>query len=307
MGLFDTNVEKTFFAGFIVFLVSSAGLLLFIISKLFMGEYLYLGLTKNENIRTKYKKDIARWDRFKWVVFGIFVISLLYSVMYAGLWLGQGLFIKLNGLIINWGRWLLVSFVALIFVYITTFIISDKSISKAHAFFATFWAVVVILSLLAATWSQTDETRILWLVFSIISALITGALLVFPVNMFLSHKEIHRKSIDPLIYSNMHTSSSITTTNGRQLGERQKSDLVKPKNSVYNFTRIIFFSVILFAYWCYLLIWLLSESNELINAINFDGEAIAYLVLDFILLIPIAIFLIIRVNVKISSDHFKKQ
>ena len=316
MGLFDTNVDKAFFSGFILFIISSAVLLVFNAVKLFIGELLHLKLlrSKDVSVNTRLQKDIRRWNRFKWVFFSLFTISLLFTVLYGALWFGQGVALRPSGFKIIWGRWLVLTFISIVFVYMTAAVVSVKIMPAPEQFFATFYSALTILALLAATLSQSSSTRLLWVFFSLFFGILVGLLLIFTINMIHSSKETHREEE---AYNKKNIKGNSRRNNGSYNPQQyyNKNNL-KPQGSqgnstiqqqppTYNYTKMIFFAVIVLAYLAYFMVWILSDSNELIQVISFPAEVITYLVLDVIFIYPITLFLLIRVNVSIESDRFE--
>ncbi len=218
----------------------------------------------------KNKRDISlslfmsRWDRFVWIFFSLFTITFLLILLYASLWLGQGLSLKPNAIVVNWGRWLILSIASIIVVACYMYFVS-KIRYTPQAFFSVFFGFLSILFILFATLSQTRNTSVLWMIASLISAFFTTLLFLFPKNTLLKRH-----------YHHHHNPSN-------------KSKLPHKR---FSYKRTVFVSAIIIAYWLNFIVWVLAKSNEITTVLDFDVENLLYLIIDIVMIYIILMYLI---------------
>lgn len=291
------NIEAVYISGFFLFLAASIFFIVLYFFKIYLGEkkikkYLrdhgdHASLNKGDiGIIIKDKKGrkgeiplslfILRWSRFSWVFFCLFTITMLLTLLYAALWLGQGLSLTPTGLITTWGRWLIFSISSIIVVSCYMYSVS-KIRYTVQGFFSVFHGFLSMLFILSATLSQTRGTSILWMVASLISAFFTALFMLFPVNTLLRRN-----------YRYGNGSNSKKSNTDRR----------------FSWKRTVFVSAIVLAYWLYFTIWVLSKSNEITTVLDFGAENLSYLIIDIVMVYVILMYLV-WIMFKRTNEHKK--
>jgi hypothetical protein len=246
------DTATIFLVGFFVFL--AGGVFLF-------GTYIFYILRSQAKLANLKCADAfsvclttTRW------LYPVFFTSLfLLAALYMSMYLNQGISARPNLLLVMWERWVILGVIGFLYAVCLNYYMTILSHDE-QSFFMVIFYTLSYWSLLGAALSQTTQTRVLWLVVSIVAAILAILFYVYPDNKFACHHHI--------------------TT----------------RFAYYKF----FFAVILIAYAYYILIFILAASNELTSAISFQGEAIAYLVGDalFVLLFALVLAIATFVDMK---------
>lgn len=198
-----------------------------------------------------------------WGYFTLFSICLILTYLYAALWQMQGMALKPFGIIVNYGRWVAWSIIfglGILYIYLQNENWYNKSF-KTQGFYSVFWGVISMVTIIFATLTLTNSSKIFSMVSSMIAAFISLSLLFFPNNIFfeLDFIFINHKSHHETIF---HTGSH-------------------PK-----LIRTLFVIALILWYIANIIIWFFSESNEIVTSslLDFTNEAIAYLVFDSLLI-----------------------
>jgi hypothetical protein len=283
------SIQAIYISGFFIFLVASIIFLLIYLWKIWKKEE-WIGKKIDKNYKSygrgimfnaipseKEEKStrgsisfnvfMERWNRFRWIYFTMFAITFLLTLLYASLWTGQGLSIKPNSLIIIWSRWVIYLLISILVTIAYSFFVA-KIRYTTQSFFIIFFGFMTILFLLFATLSQKIEPTVLWMIATLVSAFLTTFLSISPRNTLLSR-----------------TSSPSSSTSEQSIRKR--------KNKKFSRKRILFFLLIIIGFWLNFIIWLLAASNEVTSVILFDGENLAYLLIDIILVLIVLLALLV--------------
>jgi len=251
---------------------------------------------------------IAYIDKTIWYYVTLFSICFILTFLYAALWQGQGTVTTITMKIVNWARWVAFSIIAALFIGYTTYHLveedrisndlnssinmnSRKSMNASsdslingsfylQIFFAVLFAVFSMIFIYFATLSQTTSTRILSIIFSCISAAVVVVFLFIPRNSFF-------QKIYYLSSSSSATpapSSPSTTYRKSPINNPDKPSVVRTGYPM-SIQRIILYTFVLLFFLLNILIWLISDSNEIItngNGLTLLYEAVSYLITDSI-------------------------
>ncbi len=194
-------------------------------------------------------------------IYGALLIDCVFFVwLYATQYQGQGIAVSPDGFDLLWTRWLVLAVVALINAITLTYVMTYKS-RDIQSLVLILFAPFAYVALFFATTSQTAEERGTNLFFSLFFYLLAGLAYLFPYNKWRVEGSRYHPDID---------------------GE--------PWAAYYHRA---FYVLLVVAYVAYVLVWVLSDSNELTSVINFDAQAITYLVLDALMLGLFALYMII--------------
>jgi hypothetical protein len=254
------DLRVTFIVGFSLFVAGGA------LTLLAYAYYLYRGYASWYQWQQSNQKSGTTqlmWLKTQWLYVTLFTVFFFLSLLYMSQYLGQGLIVRIDGTVVLWERTLVWAVLALCFAYQATNIWDNQGTSNAdvRSFFIIFYSVFVMLFLFAADLSQTQGTQLLWILASLLGALVLLALWLMP----------------HLQQNNAYGVSELAQ-------ERQQNQVV---------VRVFMFFVVA-VYVLTFIVWFLSASNHFTDAINARGEAIAYLVIDLLLTIPLALFVIWR-------------
>lgn len=238
----------------------------------------------SEKPKTRRSFRIAFIDRTIWYYVILFAICLILVILYVALWEGQGISITITLQIVNWGRWVAFSIIAALFIGYVSFHISTEDEIKyrsvdvqyntsksfyAQVFFATLFAVSSMVSIVFATLSQNNSSRIFWIVISCIFAALSLIFHFIPRNSFFE------------IYYDIPSSSSSSSYNKRNTQSTDQIRLGYPMS----IQRIVLLTMVLAFFLLNILIWFLSNSNEfVVNGLTLYYESLSYLILDSILI-----------------------
>lgn len=210
-------------------------------------------LTKTKFYKTsKYK--ISSENSYVWGFFTIFIISFIFTYLYSILDQEQGIYRKPYGFKVIYARWIAYS---LIYGLIMHFY-------KPNDFFITFFGIISMIFILFATYSIPFKSKIISIISSLFSIMIIIILWFLPSNNIFNKNFKDKGQYGKILKTEYCISSSINT---------------------------YFLIFLILIYMINLSIWIISESNEIINeGIDFKNETIAYLVIDFVLVYTMTIY-----------------
>jgi hypothetical protein len=248
------ELRTTFIVGFTLFVVGGVVTLLAYLYYLRRGHATFCLWQQQQKPCCAH----LMWLKTQWLYVVLFTVFFMLSLLYMAQYLGQGFLVRLDGTVVLWLRLLVWALLALCFAYQITHILGNQGTSNAdvRGFFLLLYSALALLFLFAATLSQTQGTRLLWVLASLIAALVTGGLWFMP--------------------SMLQSDTPVTELQA----ERQQTDLY----------RTLFVLLAVAVYVLTFVVWFLSASNQFTTAIDARGEAIAYLVLDLILTVPLLLF-----------------
>ncbi len=228
--------------------------------------------------------DHVHWLHSIWIYLLLFTEFLLMASLYATNAVGYGFYVKSNLHVINVVRWLSIAIVGSLFQVCLAYIMTNdhrtwnnkkkKTHIGAQNFFIILYYAMSQLSIFFATITVNRNAHILGMVASLVCFIISVLLYFFPSDKI---------SIDEgtVIRDNIFTSRNLAGAYTRKIEE-----------SIMATYRIAFLVIIILTYVINFIIWFLSRSNDMSEAVSLNGEAITYLVSDFLLLVPFSAILI---------------
>jgi hypothetical protein len=264
-----TETSTIFLIGFFIFLVS--GVVLFI-------AYLYYIWRGKQMIRCTRCSVEERetlhvgWTPTRWIYPVLFLSLLLMALLYMSMFLSQGVSVKPNMLLVMWERWLILGLVALLYSVCLTYIMTIRSFDD-QSFFLVFLYTLAHFFMLGAVLSQTLETRLLWLISSVVAFALAVLFYFYPINKFLACYHLP---------------------------------------TCFQYYRWFFASLVL-SYLYYVVIYFLAASNEFTAVLDFHGEVIAYLLGDilfavvFPLIVVVTTFLNLRDTLAVRRVVVRQQ
>ena len=281
------TVQATFIAGAVIFGVGALITAAIFIYFLWKG-YSSSALSKSaDNVRS------VHWLNSIWVYPCLCTSMLLLTLLYATSATGYGLLVKPNLTIVHWLRWLILAMLGFVFYGCLALILTEEDVSynkekrpflRMQSFFGIFYYIAAYLCIEFASISPTVPSHITWMVCSIIAFIISILLFFFPYNKISVIVPEH-----PHDYA-LFTGNDHGNGNGRSSPNDQSGvDGVKyshysaklRENIIYTY-RGIFLAMIIISYVYYVIIWFLSNSNDIATAINFRVEMASYLVGDIL-------------------------
>lgn len=202
-------------------------------------------------------------DNFSiWGFFTLFTLSLIFTYLYASLYVDQGMQLKPFGIIVIFSRWIclaIISGIAIFYIHFQVDLWEHNRTFQAQGLYAIFFGVFSMIFIIFATLTLSTSSKIFSMVSSLIAAIITVLLLIVPKNIFFESRFFYTSHRD------YHPEHSI----------------FKPIH-YYGLARMIFIISYGLYYIANVIIWFFSESNEITSIGNLDltNETLTYLIFD---------------------------
>lgn len=230
--------------------------------------------------------DHVHWLNSIWIYLLLFTNFLLLFALYATNAVGFGFYVKSNIHVINVIRWLAIAVVGTLFQGCLAYIMTNdhrtmnKKLKKTHIgaqnFFILFYYALSQISIFFATITVNRNGHIICMVASLITFIISILLYFFPSDKI----SIDEERTGDMIFIGNNGKGSVST-------EVRKTE----ENIMYSY-RITFLVFLILSYVLNFIIWFLCRSNDISDAVSLNGEAITYLVSDFLFTVPFACILI---------------
>lgn len=257
---------------------------IFGVSSLIMGA-IFIYFVWKGRVAQNSTIDHVHWLNSIWIYLLLCTNFLLLATLYAVNAVGYGFYVKANLHVINVIRWLTIAVVGTLYQGCLAYILTNdhrtwnnkkkKTFLGAQNFFILFYYGLSQLSIFFATITVNHNAHILCMVASLITFVISMLLYFFPSN---------KMAIDP---SNTKASVFVTATD-----KVTGSAIRKIEEAIMYSYRITFMAFLGLSYIINFIIWFLSRSNDISDTISLQGEAIAYLVSDFLFFVPFACLMV---------------
>lgn len=244
----DTNT--LFLIGLVLFFVGGAALFLVYFYYIYRGR----GIIANYR-RCESDTWCIQWTATRWLYPLLFIGLLLMGVLYLSMFLGQGIALRPNLLMVMWERWVILTIVAFLYSVALNYALTGvpkKRLSAQldeQAFFMVFLYTFAYAALIGAVLSQAFQTRLMWTIVSIVAFVLAILFYIYPSNKFNCAYHIASRF------------------------------------SYYK----LFFVFLVLAYVYNLIIYFLAASNEYSDVLDFHQEVIAYLVGDTVFMLLFAL------------------
>lgn len=229
--------------------------------------------------------DHVHWLNSIWVYMILCTTFLLLTCLYAANSVGYGFSVKTNLHVIDVARWLVMTVVGTLYQGCLAYILTNdhrtrhtkkkKTSIGAQNFFIIFFYALSQVCILMATITVIYEAHIILMVASLVTFIIAMLLYFFPTNKI---------RVDATTKQTLTFLESQDRCSGVSIR--------KTEEEIMNTYRIAFMVFIVISYALNFIIWFLSRSNDISDTISLKGEAIAYLVSDFILVVPFAFIMV---------------
>lgn len=231
--------------------------------------------------------DHVHWLKSIWIYLLLFTNFLLMACLYATNAVGYGFYVKANLHVINVIRWLTLAVVGTLFQGCLAYIMTNdhrtwneaKKKKSTHVsaqnFFILFYYCLSQAAIFFATITVNRNAHILCMVASIVTFALSVAFYFIPDNKMSIEKGSAR---DHLFMTGMNKAMS--------------SGMRNIEAAIMYSYRLSFLVFLILTYVLNYIIWFLSRSNDISDAISLRDEAIAYLVSDFFFLVPFACIMI---------------
>ena len=229
--------------------------------------------------------DHVHWLNSTWIYLLLATNFLLLAVLYATNAVGFGFYVKANLHVINVIRWLTIAVVGTLYQGCLAYILTNdhrtwnvkkkKTHLGAQNFFILFYYALSQIAIFFATITVNHNAHILCMVASLVTFIISILLYFFPDD---------KMSID---------ASKLKDYVFNTVSDKEVANKVRTlEESIISSYRITFMVLLGLSYVINFVIWFLSRSNDISDAISLQGEAIAYLVSDFLFFVPFASLLV---------------
>lgn len=224
-----------------------------------------------------------KWAKSLWLYFVSCFSSLFFGSLYLLQYYGQGFSIKPNLLVVVWMRWVWVLIVGIILLGVLNYVMrSGKNQGTAQSFFSVFSYFISIGSLLAATLSQSEPLRVIWIVKSLICFGVSILLTCWPDSILWGEEYDSVKQI-------MFSQAGMYEIMMKSLPNKHRESSILVWEFIYRF--VIIFQVCI-AYVGYIIIWFLSDGNEFTDVATLNTTLLVYLFMDILFLVPFIILFI---------------
>lgn len=271
--------------------IYSTGAGIFGVSALITGIIFVYFVCKGR-ITANSRVDHVHWLNSIWIYLLLFTNFLLLFALYSTNAVGYGFYVKSNIHVINVIRWLAIALVGTLFQGCLAYIMTNdhrtmnKKLKKTHIgaqnFFILFYYALSQISIFFATITVNRNAHILCMVSSLITFIISILLYFFPSDKISIDDETTRDFIF------VGTSGKNKPINIGAVG----ADVRKTEENIMYSYRLTFLVSIILSYALNFIIWFLCRSNDISDAVSLNGEAITYLVSDFLFTVPFACILI---------------
>ena len=234
--------------------------------------------------------DHVHWLKSIWIYLLLFTNFLLMSCLYATNAVGYGFYVKANLRVINVIRWLTLAVVGTLFQGCLAYTMTNdhrtwneakkmkkSSYAGAQNFFILFYYALSQAAIFFATITVNRNAHILCMVASIVFFIVSVLLYFFPDNKIVVDD---RGTTRDLVFGTGIMNKAMAT------GVRDIEVAI-----MYSY-RLCFLVFLILTYVLNYIIWFLSRSNDISDAIALRDEAIAYLVSDFFFLVPFACIMV---------------
>lgn len=255
---------------------------------------------KSREAAKSFDKSIyeVKWAASGWIYFVSIVACLSFGHLYLLQYYDQGFALKPNFLVVIWLRWIYVGFIGALYMGILNYIMTRKP-HGGQSFFSTLLYIVSIGALLAATLSQSEITRIIWIITSIVWFFFSVFLLCWPESKLWGRDYNEVKQI-------IFSVESIWKVMTDSLPSKHREASIKIWTLIY---RIILVIQIVLAYVGYLINWFLSDSNEFTTVGTLDTTILVFLILDLIFIVPFTLLLVYltfkNVTKKVTARNYE--
>jgi hypothetical protein len=241
--------------------MESFGIYLFslaIVINLFSFFYRYFWIlnvvTKTKHLYKTSKYKISSENSYVWGFFTLFIISFIFTYLYSILDQEQGIYRKPYGFKVIYARWI---------AYSLSYALLIKSY-KPNDFYITFFGIISMIFILFATYSIPFKSKIISILSSLFSIIIISILWFLPSNKIF-HKDFKDKE--------------------------KYGKILKTEYCISSSRNTYFLLFLILIYLINLSIWIISESNEIINeGLDFKNETIAYLGIDLVFVYTMTIY-----------------
>lgn len=266
------SIDELFISGFSIFIFFAL---------LICASYIYYISHGHKIIKKMIKKEKEKgnehytiyWLKSQWIFITLFTVCFHFTSLYLSMYFHQGIITRLDDAKIMFERWFVLALVGFLYSICISKLMNHTLASSvlsfdAQSFFMTYYHIFAFIYFLLASLSQTKNTRLLWLSYSIISFVISIVLYFFPGDM---NKMQYEKESD----------------RGISVTEHETKGLHKMK---YN---LLFLVIISVSYVAYFMVWVLSESNKISTLITFEYEVFFYLIVDLFITIVFSLVIIV--------------
>jgi hypothetical protein len=223
------------------------------------------------------EKFKVTWSKSLWLYFVSIFSFLAFGTLYLLQYYGQGFSIKPNLLVVVWMRWVWVLISGGLFLAVLNYVMrSGKNQGTAQAFFSVCFYLLSIGGLLTATLSQSEPLRVIWIVVSIVSFMISILLTCWPDSILWGENYQDVKQI-------MFSQCSMYEILMKSLPRKHREASILLWEFIYRFVILIQICV---AYVGYIIIWFLSDSNEFTDVATLNTTMLVYLLMDLLFLVP---------------------
>jgi hypothetical protein len=192
-------------------------------------------------------------------------------ILYVAQYLGQGFATRPNMMIVAYLCWVIITLTSGIMIGSLAYVIFRKP-HGGQSFFTVLLYIMAIIHNLPASLSQSEGTRLLWIICSMASFVATVILFFFPIN------KVTGRDYD--------ATKEIILEDEACLGNDDK--VVEMWQFNY---KLLYMIHIIIIYIAYLLIWFLSDVNEFTTVIGFEPSMIASLCFDLLSVLPFMLIL----------------
>jgi hypothetical protein len=285
-------IQATFIAGTVIF-----GVMFLLTSAVFV-YFVWKGYQFKEMKRAAGESYHYNWLNSMWIYPALATIFLFFTVLYCFGAVQMGFTVLPSLEIAFWLRWLVLAIIGWIAASLLAFIMTKEQrddpmmpggkyheqyqhfLHFVQPFFIVFFYAFSYILIFIATFLAVDNVqKIVSMTFSAIFFVISILLFFFPYNK-IGHMAAN--GTDTIYF----TPEDVT---GVSTGNNQK----RVRRNIILTYRLLWLFIVVISYVLYFIIWFLSKSNGFSDAIHFRNEFIAYLIIDFLSIVPWAIVLMV--------------
>lgn len=238
----------------------------------------------------------VHWLNSIWIYMVLFTAFLLFVVLYSVQATYSGLFVATPWRIIAWLRWFVLALIGAFYMGVLAYFLTDDSgdstwnrhprpAMRAQSGFIVFYYTIAILCIAFATIVSTQNGKIVLMVSSVVTFMISLVLFVMPYNKCAAHDPAHPH--DYVLF----------TGNDRRVGSHAYAHAhhvaAAERRTVITSYRVVFLLFLSFAYIFNVIIWFTARSNGIwSDGLSFRNESILYLISDCVFILFFAILLI---------------
>jgi hypothetical protein len=257
-----TTIQIACVVGFTLFAVTFVG-----VAAAFI-YYVYTAWKTKESERQELYK--LHWDKAVEIYPLMLIITFLFAQFYMAQYLDQGF--SMSGIdLIPYLQWVIVTATGAIEMFMLCFIMNYHS-RNYHRFIVVVVYTYSLASIIAATFSVTNEQRVNWMVGSVLAFIGAMGFLFFPKNMIRDAG--YEMGVWQILFSE-HT-------------KPQRHNITQLYMYAY---RCLLLAQIIFLYVAYFIIWFLSSYNGFSGALGLDNSTITLVVFNWLCVAPFFFFL----------------